>query len=308
MTRPLLGLSMIVKDCASTIRATLETVRPHIDCWLIMDTGSIDGTQEIVRETLRSVPGKLIEEPIVVSEITGVIDFAATRNKALDVLVKEEPVFVFSLSADEYLRDAEGLRDFIQRHPDVDAFNFQGRFGQRSFYNYPHVFRSDWRFNGEFHELPYPSVGEIDFTRVVNISKAWIESDTGSAPFRIGVLRDRDAPALEKLLAVPQPEWLRARYLEHLAQTYEVLAEGAANVPSGERPSLHAAAAAAWRRRVEVSGDVGATRRAAERYLDCVWALGLYRPDEMQARLRSLPGEMTSTAARMIAACEEAAR
>jgi hypothetical protein len=70
-----LGLTMIVKEEASTIGDTVRSAAPHIDYWTITDTGSTDGTQDVIRGNLTAVPGQLIEKPFV--------DFATTRNGAL---------------------------------------------------------------------------------------------------------------------------------------------------------------------------------------------------------------------------------
>src|SRR5690242_484513 len=60
-----IGLCMIVKDEAAVIERCLDSVRPLIDYALIEDTGSTDGTQEIVRAYLRrhGIAGEVIEEP-----------------------------------------------------------------------------------------------------------------------------------------------------------------------------------------------------------------------------------------------------
>ena len=70
-----LGLTMIVKDEAGTIGETVRSAAPHIDYWTIMDTGSTDGTQDVIRGNLSMVPGQLVEKAF--------IDFATTRNDAL---------------------------------------------------------------------------------------------------------------------------------------------------------------------------------------------------------------------------------
>ena len=70
-----LGLTMIVKDEAGTIGETVRSAAPHIDYWTIMDTGSTDGTQSVIRGNLTATPGQLVEKSFV--------DFATTRNDAL---------------------------------------------------------------------------------------------------------------------------------------------------------------------------------------------------------------------------------
>lgn len=75
MTRPLLTLCMIVKDEAHGIAKTLASAKPWIDRWCILDTGSTDGTPEIVRRELAGVTGNLAFD--------GFTDFATTRNQLL---------------------------------------------------------------------------------------------------------------------------------------------------------------------------------------------------------------------------------
>ena len=58
-------LNMIVKDEAHIIQRCLASVKPLIDSWLIVDTGSTDGTQTVIREILHDVPGEIVERPWV---------------------------------------------------------------------------------------------------------------------------------------------------------------------------------------------------------------------------------------------------
>ncbi|MEE1792616.1 glycosyltransferase [Streptomyces sp. BE308] len=53
---------MIVRNESAVIRRCLESVLPLIDRWVISDTGSTDGTQEIIKEVLAGVPGQLHQD------------------------------------------------------------------------------------------------------------------------------------------------------------------------------------------------------------------------------------------------------
>jgi glycosyltransferase involved in cell wall biosynthesis len=88
-----IALCMIVKNEAHIIRRCLEHARPLVDHVLIVDTGSTDGTQTIIRDYLRSngMPGEVIEEPWR--------DFAYNRTFALQKL-RERTELDYSLMID----------------------------------------------------------------------------------------------------------------------------------------------------------------------------------------------------------------
>jgi glycosyltransferase involved in cell wall biosynthesis len=52
---------MIVRDESAVIERLLASVHGTIDTWVICDTGSTDGTQAIIRQTLADIPGTLHE-------------------------------------------------------------------------------------------------------------------------------------------------------------------------------------------------------------------------------------------------------
>jgi glycosyltransferase involved in cell wall biosynthesis len=77
MSNNLLQLVMIVKDASVSIRETLESYKPIIGYWSILDTGSTDDTREIIKEVLVNIPGQLHEHPFE--------GFSESRNRALDL-------------------------------------------------------------------------------------------------------------------------------------------------------------------------------------------------------------------------------
>ncbi len=85
---------MIVKDESLVIQKCLASVKRLIDYWVIVDTGSTDGTQSIIREFLKEIPGELHERPWV--------DFAHNRNEAL-AFAKNKGDYLLFIDADECL-------------------------------------------------------------------------------------------------------------------------------------------------------------------------------------------------------------
>jgi glycosyltransferase involved in cell wall biosynthesis len=87
-------LNMIVKNEAQVIKRCLGSVKPIIDYWVIFDTGSTDGTQDIIREFMKDIPGELRESPWV--------NFEHNRNEALDC-ARNKADYVLMMDADDFL-------------------------------------------------------------------------------------------------------------------------------------------------------------------------------------------------------------
>lgn len=143
MTKPLLCLSMIVKDEARGIRETLESVRGVVDTWCILDTGSTDDTQAIIRETMADIPGRLIDGTFR--------DFSTTRNEALD-LARDAAEWILLLNGDDEVTESDGLREFLDTSCD-DWHDARILFGEIDF-RHPRLLRSSApaRYVGETHE------------------------------------------------------------------------------------------------------------------------------------------------------------
>ena len=87
---------MIVKNETHVIKRCFESLKNHIDYWVISDTGSTDGTQDYVREYFNEagIPGDLIENQWE--------DFAHNRNLALDAAIGKSDYILF-MDADDYI-------------------------------------------------------------------------------------------------------------------------------------------------------------------------------------------------------------
>ncbi len=101
---PLISACLIVRDEAPRIQTCLDALLPVVDEVVVHDTGSTDGTLELLRR-----PG------VVVIEGTWPDDFAAARNVALR---RARGEWVLSVDADELLvADRDQLRRTLARTP-----------------------------------------------------------------------------------------------------------------------------------------------------------------------------------------------
>ncbi len=94
MDRKKICLNMIVKNESQVIQRCLASVKDLIDYWVIVDTGSVDGTQKIVKECLREISGEFHERPWV--------DFGFNRNEALE-LARNKADYILFIDADDRL-------------------------------------------------------------------------------------------------------------------------------------------------------------------------------------------------------------
>jgi len=150
---PLLGLCMIVKNEAPRIAEVLASYRPHIDRWTILDTGSTDGTQDLIRRELVDVPGDLHEEPFV--------DFATSRNRALE-LHGQDTVFTIMPNGD-VLQGGADLVGFLEAHRRDHVGAYRVRISPGHYYH-PLVMRAGagWRYKWRTHECAMgPTVGAM---------------------------------------------------------------------------------------------------------------------------------------------------
>lgn len=154
---------MIVKDEAHVIRRCLASVRPFIDWWVIADTGSSDGTQELVRQALDGVPGELVERAWV--------DFGRNRQEVLDLARssthRRTGDYALWLDADEHLvGDHDELATLTH-----DGYHLQVDYDSTRYRRLAVVnLDRDWRWVGPIHEyldLPGAVLGDLPAPRVL---------------------------------------------------------------------------------------------------------------------------------------------
>ena len=94
IARPAICLNMIVRNEAHIVHEVLDSVAPYISSWVIVDTGSDDGTQDLIRNHMAGlgIPGELHERPWR--------NFAHNRTEAL-TLAQGHGDYIWVIDADD---------------------------------------------------------------------------------------------------------------------------------------------------------------------------------------------------------------
>jgi glycosyltransferase involved in cell wall biosynthesis len=187
-------LNMIVKNEAHVIRRCLDSVRPFISRWVIVDTGSTDGTQEIVRAHMRDLPGELHERPWR--------DFGTNRSEAL-TFARGSADYILVMDADHVLHAPP---DYAFEDLAADAYYVNHRYANIE-YSIAILLadRIAWRYEGVLHEYVTADVPH----RIVPLAGPWVVVFHEGARSRDPTTYLRDAATLEAALA---KEPANARY------------------------------------------------------------------------------------------------
>jgi len=195
-------LNMIVKNESKVIKRCLTSLKPIIDYWVILDTGSTDGTQKIITDFMKDIPGELHEEPFV--------NFEYSRNKALD-FAKNKAEYIVFIDADEFF---EIPPKYEMPKLDKDFYHVTTEFGGTD-YARVLLIKNDlnWRWVGVLHEaITCPQAFTSDvLPGIKNIVRTDGARSTDPQKFQ------KDAKLLENALK-DDPE--NTRYIFYLAQSY----------------------------------------------------------------------------------------
>ncbi|MGF1545775.1 MAG: tetratricopeptide repeat protein [Thiotrichales bacterium] len=221
--KPTICLAMIVKNERHVIERLIAQVAPYLSYWVIVDTGSSDGTQGLIRDRFAElgIAGELHERPWR--------DFGHNRSEAL-ALADGHADYLWVIDADDSI---DGTLDLSDLTADGYALRIRSGFD----YWRQQLFRSGmgWRYEGVLHEYP-----ECDQPHTV----VRIEGDYAILSGRIGARSQdplkyhKDALVLEAAL---RDDPGNARYWYYLGQSW---------MDAGEP----ARAIEAFRRRVALGG------------------------------------------------------
>ena len=205
MALPVYGLAMIVKNGEATLRACLESAKPHIGYWTISDTGSTDGTKAIIADVLGDIPGRLFDLPF--------LNFGHNRSEVF-VAAHGMSQWILALDADMTVE----IEDGFAPDPECDAAMIEMRDSGLS-WRLPLVLRGDlpWKSIGPVHEYtalsngkPYRGVP----TDAIRVQFPPTQSSPSKRHWHAGLLE-------EELTRQP----FDARSTFYLAQTYRELGD-----------------------------------------------------------------------------------
>lgn len=196
-------LNMIVKNESAVIKRSIGSIKHKIDYWVIVDTGSNDGTQGIIRDFLKDIPGELHERPWV--------NIEKSRNEALE-LARNKCDYILVIDADE---EWEIKKDFDKNSLHLDYYAVLSRDLNVDLYRISLINNKlPWRWKGVIHEqleCPFPASGE-PLPYIIN--HGWRrDGGQNQDPKRY----HKDVAALEKGL---EEDPNNSRYVFFLAQSY----------------------------------------------------------------------------------------
>lgn len=206
--RPTICLNMIVKNEAGIIHESLDSVAPYIDYWVIVDTGSDDGTQDVIRTKMAElgIAGELHERPWR--------DFGYNRTEALK-LAQGHCEYILVNDADDVLVGSLDVRGLT-----ADGYLLLMEGSGVNFWQL-HLFRDgvDWRFVGYTHE--YAACDDPHTVERLTGDYRVLYRETGSNSLGADKLnRDRELLAAE---IDRDPENSRAVF--YLALTYRAMGD-----------------------------------------------------------------------------------
>jgi glycosyltransferase involved in cell wall biosynthesis len=197
-------LTMIVRNEAHVIERCLRSHKDVIDYWVIVDTGSTDGTQQIIQQTMDDIgiKGELHERKWV--------DFGTNKTEMLK-LAKGKADYLLQNDADHVWHGQ------LPEQLTADCYSVEYHYvGTRYGVVCLLADRLDWRYVGVLHEYVESVPVKLGMSAPA-LPGCWIEVFHEGARSRDPLTYKKDAEILERALE-KEPE--NSRYTFYLAQSY----------------------------------------------------------------------------------------
>ena len=201
---------MIVKNESHIILECLNTIYKYLDYWVVCDTGSTDGTQDIIRNFFKEkgIPGEIVQH-----EWKG---FGHNRTEAFRAC-EGKADYAFVIDADDYV---DGTMPFDKENMDADVYAL--RMGRPDFSWWRNqVFNLNagkWEYVGVLHEYARCDKQNIVPKQLIGNYRV-VARTMGARNLNITPIEKykKDAEVLEKAL-LDEPD--NQRYHFYLAQSY----------------------------------------------------------------------------------------
>jgi tetratricopeptide (TPR) repeat protein len=208
----LLELVMIVKNSGDVLKKCISSIKPYIDNWTILDTGSSDNTKDIIKEELKDIEGNLYEEDFV--------DFSTTRNRVFE-LSSKKCKYMIVLDDSYELKGGSNLRSFLQNEESssfcIKIGNLNGNILEDYYYSLRIIkSNSNLKYTGKIHEYIYDK--DVKYIKNSNIYINDIEDDNHKVRSRNRFKKD-----IELLLEDYKNDPTNPRTLMYLAKTNMLL-------------------------------------------------------------------------------------
>ncbi len=208
MPKPRVVLAMIVKDEAHIIASCLARLRPFVDAWCIVDTGSTDETRAAVLEAMEGLSGELHERPWV--------NFAHNRTECFE-LARSLGDYVLVHDADDVWECPE---DFEWPELSADGYSLLLRGGSLE-WSRLQLLRSstDWKYADPVHAIADPRGKKVEYLPGP-VVRPTTDGRRHQGDLKIKYLKD--AEIYEEAIKA-EPDNLRYRF--YLAESYRYAGE-----------------------------------------------------------------------------------
>ena len=212
--KPTITLCMIVKNETHVILRCLESIYKYIERYDLTDTGSTDGTQDMIRKFFaeKNIPGEIYQ-----SDWKGFGDHAGKIGSRTEAFqnAKGKADYAWVIDADDTV---EG-EFVIPPGTDVDAYTLKFSRGEFTWWR-TQIFKNnrDWRYVGVLHEYPDSDPKPYRIEKLHG-NYSIVARTEGARNVGIDPKEKyaRDAEHLEKALA---DDPTNIRYQFYLAQSY----------------------------------------------------------------------------------------